>query len=676
MIKHPISFLLLLALPTVAMGAVSDLDKAVLTPTTKNLLQNGGGEAGVARWSSSGVAPTPITAATNIRSGKGSISWDSTAASQYVIPEGAGIVLPASGGLVGAPLVAQCFVKVASGTSTHLFQVRDGSGNIITSVAVPTSTSTFLSVTSAVFTGTASTTYLPRIMSVASNEPQIYIDDCTFQAAEGFNLFDAPSPYGAFVGGVGFVPTASCAWAITQADPNTAPYAADSDCSAATVYGSATSPGKVPKASFAQLDAGDYIAVAQFEAAPSADTVTALGIWDETGSAVSSEYYGGYTLTAFATPYTIVAQFRLTGAMAKAFDIRGASGSGSMSIFADGSSGQTFSLKVYRLSSPSQQGVRAETVNWKVDATIAGASPSLGLSSTSSAYVPIEDAGMALTNITAPGNLPAQIGCSSTNAPTGTTCAAGNESTAVSWVLPKAQKVHACVTFPHYPEVAAGAGVGAVVSKFAIVETATNAQTILQQGPHVESGIRFTQHVGSGTGSYKTVRFCSDFNFESSGQKMLRLFYEQSAASSGNQNLIVATEAPIHWEISPVTEQVPSPIFVGSVTTSGSERIERARISGAATDQTNATSGDTVIFRQSGSWLTSVTWSSTGTYALVWTPFSAIPSCNANNTANGATIGTCTVTSITTSGATVSCGRVDTIAAINSWFDVICIGQR
>jgi len=75
----------------------------------------------------------------------------------------------------------------------------------------------------------------------------------------------------------------------------------------------------------------------------------------------------------------------------------------------------------------------------------------------------------------------------------------------------------------------------------------------------------------------------------------------------------------------------PAPLLTGSVTSDsdGSEKINRARIGGAASDTTNCTTSPCTIHRQSGTWLTSVTRTTTGTYVgtIVSGKYSDKPEC-------------------------------------------------
>lgn len=171
---------------TFLVGLLSFTATAVLNPVDQqkfvyqNLLLNPGFENGSASWTASGG--TTKTANTTA---KGTLSYgydfDSSAAAQTVSSET--ITIPA--GLQGQNAVAFCGVKTPSGTATHNLEVFDGT-NVIASVAVTTSSTRFANaITNFVFP--TSGTVLLRIKSVASNEPEIYIDDCYIGAANNIS---------------------------------------------------------------------------------------------------------------------------------------------------------------------------------------------------------------------------------------------------------------------------------------------------------------------------------------------------------------------------------------------------------------------------------------------------------------------------------------------------------
>ena len=115
------------------------------------------------------------------------------------------------------------------------------------------------------------------------------------------------------------------------------------------------------------------------------------------------------------------------------------------------------------------------------------------------------------------------------------------------------------------------------------------------------------------------------------------------------------------------------------VTSSGtSERIERARISGAATDQTNCTTSSCTIFRQSGSWVSTVTRSSTGVYNINFTTgtFSGIPSCGIVNIGNGTFTMVGIIGGLSANGGVITTSDSATEVTKDTWFDIICQGPR
>jgi hypothetical protein len=283
------------------------------------------------------------------------------------------------------------------------------------------------------------------------------------------------------------------------------------------------------------------------------------------------------------------------------------------------------SWTINRFPTSSETVVRSENAWWKVDANISGANPSLGTASVSS-YTGITNSGLTLTNNSGTGNITSQIGCSSTNAPTGTTCSVGDESVAIAFtpVGSFPQDVLACASFGHYLTLGTNS---AVTDTFQIVETATNAQTILQEGKS-RSLYTFTTPASAITGG-SAQRVCGNFTFTSSGQKMLRLMYEQEINAGTISTSVVqadgdtgAGQPDIHWEVYPLNVAKPATTYAGSVTSnsSGLIRIESARIALAASPTISLTSSN---------WISAGTRHGTGdnSFTLSAGLFSATPVC-------------------------------------------------
>lgn len=310
-----------------------------------------------------------------------------------------------------------------------------------------------------------------------------------------------------------------------------------------------------------------------------------------------------------------------------------------------------------------QLAVRSDLAAWKVDATIAGANPQLGTVDVA-AYTGIENASLTLTNNAGTQNLTAQIPCSTTVAPSGTTCSSGSESVGVAFtpIGSFPQDVLACASFTW--EAATGAS-GVYVTTFQIIETPTNAQTISQEG---KSRIQSSNQIHNSTAS-SSNRVCGNFTFSSPGQKALRLMYEQdvtgtvSNAGIFGDQLATAGQRDIHWEVYPLNQGQPTPILVNSITsnTAGVERLERAELNCDAASS---------ITSQSGTWLTAIGNRSTAacTITVAAGIFSAMPACVF--TAKAATV---QATSVVMTSATAG-----TVYGASADYDgyLMCMGPR
>jgi hypothetical protein len=352
----------------------------------------------------------------------------------------------------------------------------------------------------------------------------------------------------------------------------------------------------------------------------------------------------------------------------RTFTIQAADNSSTACIISS-TNGIGLSWKIYRFPTREEQVLRHDQVAWRVDANIGGANPSLGLGNVSS-YTEITNGSLDLVNNSGAGVIPAQIPCSGTNPPTGLTCSAGNESVGVSFNLPAAGDVLACVSFSH--EIQAGSG--SVAAWFQVVETPNNAQTILQEGgARIQSYHNMNGYIGF------PHKVCGTLRFSSAGQKTLRLMYEQTSSGSPNASVIVADrntsfgQRDIHWEVYPLNTYQPAPLLIGSVISgsSGIERVERAFT------LSNCTSSPCALTSQSGG-VSSVTRSGTGAYNINFSPpFSAQPTCTANCTVVG-TIEAFADVIIPGTGSVsnVTCRRRDNGAVADAAFAVTCIGPR
>lgn len=146
----------------------------------------------------------------------------------------------------------------------------------------------------------------------------------------------------------------------------------------------------------------------------------------------------------------------------------------------------------------------------------------------------------------------------------------------------------------------------------------------------------------------------------------------QGLTPSGPLNVNTATAAKAaSWKIIALDQSFPAPLLVGSVTSNsaGIQRHESVAVT------TSCTSTPCTIATQSGSWVSSITRSATGTYAvnIVSGIFSASPRCFANSAGSARQI------DVTTSSATllvVAARNPTTLADSDSAFTIFCDGPK
>jgi hypothetical protein len=481
-----------------------------------------------------------------------------------------------------------------------------------------------------------------------------------------------------WVGSLLWPVAASCLWSGTTTGAFTS-FSADTDCGTATVAGLASQPAtKIPGVTFASLPPGEYLVIATANMAKiGADSnLRSFRIFD--GTTGSNEQTGINGSVALMQAHQIAARFSYTTAQSNiTFQLQYYTNNASGVSIENGLTGYQTNFNVYRYPTSTELAVRSDLAAWKVDATIAGSNPTPS-NVTVASYTGIENASLTLTNNTGTQNIAAQIPCSSTNSPTGTTCSVGSESVGVAFTPTGSfpQDVLACASFGW---AAATLTAGSFQTTFQVIETPTNAQTISQEG---KSKVQVGNEVPVTTVDLP-LRVCGNFTFASAGQRVLRLMFEQVVAGTVSNSVIWGDQAAsngqrdIHWEVYPLNQGQPAPILVNSVTSSsaGSERIERARIGGAATPTTNCTTSPCTVHSQSGG-ISSVTRGGTGDYTVnfVANTFSARPSCTITSQ-NAAQV---LAPSVVASSATVATVAIYDVTSTfrDSYFDIICMGPR
>jgi len=280
-----------------------------------NLIQDPGFENGGYGWTASGGA-TKTANTTAKGTGSKGYDWDSNAASQTL--DSASITIPA--GYYGRNGLAYCNIKTPSGTATHTLTVYDGSNNLFTPVTITSNTVFTNNPVNFIFPSSGSVKL--RLTSVASNEPEIYIDDCYLGLADNLTSVSQSK----FIGSAYIATTASCTW--SRANTALGAFGTTSACPGPTVE-SNPGPGTIqttdtdlPKFTVNNLPPGTYRVIISGEAGISGGTNhNSYTISDGTttsgrgnGSQVSNGAYAGMVVEGWFTYTTTANQtFELYG---------------------------------------------------------------------------------------------------------------------------------------------------------------------------------------------------------------------------------------------------------------------------------------------------------------------------------------------------------------------------
>jgi len=175
------------------------------------------------------------------------------------------------------------------------------------------------------------------------------------------------------------------------------------------------------------------------------------------------------------------------------------------------------------------------------------------------------------------------------------------------------------------------------------------------------------------------TKMCGITNVTGGSSQQITVQGSSSTGSGGGTSY--ANIQGITWSIVNLTQNLPAPILVGSVTsnTTGQERIERAIITGGSLS-TQCTSDPCTVSKQSGSWITAANWTTTGSYALhiATGEFSDIPTCTVTPDVNDDSAGYCTVTdsAVTTTLVPIKCSLNNYATLANALLNVICMGPH
>lgn len=658
---------LILALSSVATAQIQAPDRALLG--VQNLLPNPGFETGRAGFTASAGVFATATSGTNLLTGKVSGTWDASATGQNV--QSALIAMPE--GLVGRTCSAR--MRYRGGDANLTFNVLDGSSNTLSSQTLATAPTP--RVVSLIFPCPASGASMRVRVASTADAALIAMDD--FYLGE---LLPDSVAQATYIGGMEQAANSSgCTYAQSTSTGATdwRDLATGTSCNAWTTAGLVSAVGTNDhRFTINNMPAGDYLIV--FAGALRSNQVgtgSACGWRLNDGTSAFQSQWQDVT-TASGTINTLLFHASYTSAGTRTFRVQSADTiSGGGCWVENAVLGLNASWKVYRFPPTTETVLRFDQTAWRVDANIIGANVALGTASVST-YTEATNGALTLTQNT--GSIPVGIACSGTNASTvgASTCSVGNESVGVTFNVPTGgTDVLACASFAHLIDYSGTYGQGQTT--FQLVETPSNAQTILQEGKaRVMSG-------GEGTNVYNTYphRLCGTFNFASAGQKTIRLVYEQlvSLGVLDSSNIIGDASASmgqrdIKFEVFPINQSFPMPLIVNSVTTTGTtERIERVRTSFCSADPCT-------ILSQSGA-VTSVNRGGAGLYTINFAAgtFSGVPACTftlevgGGNTNAFVCQGDANVAWTSTSVRT-QCRQASSNVATDAQIQAICMGPR
>lgn len=586
----------------------------------QNILQNPGFE-GTGDWTASGGATTAINT-TAVGTGSKGYDWDSNSASQTLSSDS--VTIP--NGLKGKNGVVSCAIKTVSGTATHTIQAYDGT-NIVGSSTITSDTNSF-SRTSLNFVFPTSGSIVLRLVSVASNEPEIYIDDCYMGLAEGFNIGSVSQA--SFFGSITYAATANCNWQnsgnATQTYQN---FSADTDCPTPTVSGFVSAPGtKIPGAVISSLPPGNYMVVATgvFQGGATAINNAVFRLHDGTNplNGVSTTNIGTNTSSNETGAGPVIAYVNYTAPQSNVtIQMQSANYAGVSATQQINTNSNAFNISIYRYPTSEETAYRPEVQNvWGSTYWPDGTG---SFTTTSASYTAVTAASMLGTAV----RTGRAVACADTNA--------------------------ICIEIPSMP-----AGSYKVEYSGGIIgDSGTSCAISAYDGT--------TDYEMSGTNGGGTIIGHTVITYSS--QQTDKEFTIRIKRTSGVNNCQVATSLALghNITITPLSQNIPAPVLVGSITSGavGAERIERA---------TFTNTGSCAVSRQSGSWVSSVADPGAGVCTINLTTglFSSTPDCVCSTVDPGYL---CNVTAASTTQLTTNT-YVHSGAATDVGFTIHCMGPR
>lgn len=558
-------------------------------------------------WTASGGTLAAATS-TNIFFGK-SATWDSGASSQTLTTTA--VTVPE--GFKGNNCEASLYIKVPSGTATHLIQAWDGTNILATASII---NSIYFAKNTLTFPCPTSGTIALRLISLASDEPLIAIDEGYLGLARNVGVAD-------YIGRVeSYTPSllTSGGGSITLNATSQVAINGKKQRIGSNLFISASFRNGSGGA--ASGSAGTMLITIPSECVPdTSQMITSVAGVRKLGDSISGTtgagtegtafYYGGQNLAFLSNGVT---NALVVADVASSFFLN-------------------FNAIIPCVGWAASQVVTPDAQGWFVSGYISGANPDLGTSSVST-YSEITNSSLTLTPDT--GSAPIGIVCSSTNAAatpsTGaTTCSAGSEGIGFATSVPRAGRYEVCMQFGH--ATASSATDAGMATAFEIVNTATNSQTILNRmGPRSTSG--HYNNPATSMSKFTNVTACGQATL-SAGSNAFRLFYEQSSlgANAVSSNVIHADanasigDRAVRVTMRPVTTENQA-ILANSVST----KYQTGVTEETAIVTCSSSSG---IDRQLGTWVSSVGNISSGVCSVTVNGFGGTPYCDINGWGTG-----------------------------------------
>ena len=621
-----IGFLFLL--PLFAYSAINDVDKQMIFP--KNIMLNGGFEngkgAGVDKWTASGGTFTTVTSGSNLLTGKVSATWNSNGSSQTL--SYGGVTIPK--GLYGKSGVFAVKTQVPSGTATHLVQVTDGT-NILASQTITSSATPVYNFVNFIFPSTG--TVVGRIISVASDEPLIAIDDAFIGDALEINLTNISQA--SFVGGIEQAGASNCSFTESSSsgiNNFVALGSAGSCASAWTTTGSITAVGATShEAVYSNMPPGSYLIVlnANFTAGGGNTCNWRLSDGTNTFQTQTTSSTNRYNTLSFHATYT--------GTANRTFTIQAAD-DGTSCILLNDTAGYNASWKFYRFPSTSEIAYRPSAVPFfwegRHDGTCAWTRNNASYGD------PAGDSTCTLADYL---NINAGTVTSTSNG-------ALTLTPGISLVFPRTSRYEICSEFRSGGDTTGATNAFQLVCGAVTIAQKSNNEPASGGLPTDVCGIYSPSAVSSSPTDCKI----------------------QMAASSGT-GAIQANSTyhyTVRWTVKDLLAPLSAPYISNSVVSpsSGVEQIMRASITGG-----NPPS----IASQSGTWLTYSSRSGAGDYS--WTiaagTFSGTPTCvctHGTDTSNFLSI--CNIYSV--SSTALRTQIYNTSSGVDHNFQLVCMGPK